>query len=175
MELRFAPLDLGSLDELKTEVLCLLVFADERPPRGASGLVDWRLCGRLSQLLASAQFSGEFDEALLLPPPAQRIAAERILLVGAGARRELDLARAAQLVRALMERVRRLRVRTAAVALPHASLPWLSAAQAIDLWLDASACCAERLDEVVIVDSHEAQKAMEPRIESAKRRALAAL
>jgi len=175
MELRFAPLDLASLDELKTEVLCLVLFADELPPRGASGLVDWRLCGRLSRLLDSAQFSAAFDEALLLPPPEQRLAAERLLLVGAGARAALDLAAVTTLVNALMARVLKLRVRTAAIALPHASLPWLSAAQAIDLFLDASQSGAERLDEVVLVDTHEAQRAMEPRIESARRRALAAL
>ena len=35
MEFRFAPLSLPSLDGLKTEVLCLPVFGDERPLRGA--------------------------------------------------------------------------------------------------------------------------------------------
>lgn len=172
MELRFAPLDLPSLDALKTEVLCLTLFGDERPPRGALGLVDWRLCGRLSRLLAHGEFTGGFEQALLMPPPAGRIAAERLLIVGAGSRAELDLPRWTSFVQGLVERLRKLRVRTAAVALPHASLPWLSAAQAIDVWLEAAKRGAEGLDEVVLVDTHDARLAMEPRIESARRRAL---
>lgn len=174
MELRFAPLDLPSLDALKTEVLCLTLFCDERPPRGALGLVDWRLCGRLSRLLVGEQFTGGFEEALLMPPPAGRLAAERLLIVGAGSRAELDLPRMTTFVAGLFSRLRKLRVRTAAVALPHASLPWLSAAHAIDVWLEAAKHGAEGLDEVVLVDTHEAQLAMEPRIESARRRALSA-
>lgn len=175
MELRFAALDLASLDELKTELLCLWMFSDERPPRGALGLVDWRLCGRLSRLLARGEFQARFGEALLMPPPEQRLAAERVLLLGAGTRAELVGERCGQLVREWVDRVLGLRVRTAALALPHASLPALDAVAAIDLVLAQAPRCEQRLDELVILDTLEAQRAMEPRIEREKRRALAAL
>src|ERR1700712_2341705 len=122
VEFRFAQLSLQSLDELKTEVLCLAIFSDERPLRGAAGLVDWRLCGRLSDLLLRGELTGEFDQALLMPPPERRLAAERVFCLGAGARAELDEARFRALTRALVARVLALRVRTVAIALPHASL-----------------------------------------------------
>jgi len=173
MEFRFAPLTLPSLDELKTEVLCLLVFSDERPLRGAAGLVDWRLCGRLSELLVREQLSGVFDDALLMPPPEQRLRAERILCLGAGSRAELDEARFRGLLRALLSRLMALRVRTAALALPHGSLTWLEPAQAIDLLVDEALTHSEHIDELVLIETDESQRVMEPRIERARRRALA--
>lgn len=175
MELRFSPLSLSSLGALETEVLCLLVFRDERPPRGALGLVDWRLCGRVSELLVSGALLGAYDEALLMPPPAQRLAAERLLLCGAGARAEVDLVRLRALLERIVARLLALRVRTAAFALPHASLPWLAPEQAIDLLLEATADSTAHFDELVVVDTEPAQRVMEPRIEYARRRAVTEL
>ena len=172
MELRFASLTLASLGALETEVLCLPVFLDERPPRGALGLVDWRLCGRVSELLVSEVLSGNFDEALLMPPPAGRLTAERLLLIGAGSRAEADVARVRALLERLIARLLALRVRTAAFALPHGTLPWLAPEQAIDLLLEATSTSSARFDELVVVDTEAAQRAMEPRIEYARRRAV---
>lgn len=174
MELRFAPLELASLDAPKIEVLCLTMFSDERPPRGVLGLADWRLSGRLSQLLASGAFAAKHGDALLMPSPPRRLAAERLLVVGAGERRAFDGVRARELVFDLFRRVLALRVRTAAVALPHASARDWDAQAAVDHLLEATSGASDRLDELVIIDTVEAQRAMEPRIERAKRRALAA-
>jgi hypothetical protein len=173
MEFRFAQLSLPSLDDLKTEVLCLPVFSDERPLRGAAGLVDWRLCGRLSDLLVQGALTGRFDEALLMPPPERRLLAERILCLGAGPRAELNEPRLRALLQALLGRLMALRVRTAAIALPHGSLAWLDPAQAIDLLVDEALTHSERIDELVLIETDESQRVMEPRIERARRRALA--
>jgi len=172
MEIRFAPRALESLGLLKTEVLCLPVFADERPLRGAAGLIDWRLCGRLSTLLVEGALTGDLGEALLMPPPGQRLALERLLLLGAGRRVGLDEARCRALMDEVVRRVRALRVRTAALALPPALRATLEPERTIDLVLEAFAPSSEGLDELVIVDTPEAQRAMEPRIERARRRAL---
>jgi hypothetical protein len=172
MDIRFAPLDLPTLDGLKTEVLCLIAFSDERPPRGALGLVDWRLCGRVSSLIVRGAFRGVAGEALLMPPAEQRLSAERLLLLGAGDRAALDLERGRMLVTSLIARILALRVRTAAIALPHASAFALDAATSIDLLLEHAAICEPRLDELVLLDTPEARLAMLPRIERARRRAL---
>jgi hypothetical protein len=171
MEFRFAPMTLESLDVLKTEVLCLSVFSDERPLRGAAGLVDWRLCGRLSELLVRGHLTGAFDQALLVPPPDQRLPAERVFCLGAGARAELTEARFRALTERMVSRVLSLRVRTAAIALPHASIPGLDPVRAIDLLLEQTLQCSERFDELVLIDTSDAQRVMEPRIDRARRRA----
>ena len=50
--LRQRSRQVGRSAEGVPETLVLPFFADERPLRGAAGLCDWRLCGRLSRLLA---------------------------------------------------------------------------------------------------------------------------
>ncbi|MCA1664938.1 MAG: hypothetical protein LC659_11815 [Myxococcales bacterium] len=57
MNVSFLASDLGKWDgaENVPETLVLPFFVDERPLRGAAGLCDWRLCGRLSRLLQSSR------------------------------------------------------------------------------------------------------------------------
>jgi hypothetical protein len=61
----------------------LPVFKDDRPLRGAAGLADWRLCGRLSRLVKSNRATAEAGETLLLPP-GRRLRFSRILWFGLG-------------------------------------------------------------------------------------------
>jgi hypothetical protein len=77
------PLDLARWDEAARDVLVLPVFKDDRPLRGAAGLADWRLCGRLSRLVKSNHATAEAGETLLLPP-GRRLRFARILWFGLG-------------------------------------------------------------------------------------------
>ena len=83
MALSVLPLDLARWDETKRDCLVVSVFKDERPLRGAAGLADWRLCGRLSRLVKSSRATAEAGEALLLPP-GRRLRFSRILWFGLG-------------------------------------------------------------------------------------------
>ncbi len=56
---------------------------NERPLRRDAGVVDWRLCGEISHLLASCFCSGAFGEATLLPGRGG-LGARRVLLFGVG-------------------------------------------------------------------------------------------
>ena len=77
------PLDLARWDETQRDCLVLPVFKDDRPLRGAAGLVDWRLCGKLSRLLKTSRASAEAGEQLLLPP-GRRLRFARIFWFGLG-------------------------------------------------------------------------------------------
>jgi len=77
------PLDLARWDESARDALVLPVFKDDRPLRGAAGLADWRLCGRLSRLVKSNRATAESGEALLFPP-GRRLPFSRILWFGLG-------------------------------------------------------------------------------------------
>jgi hypothetical protein len=83
MALSVLPLDLARWDESKRDCLVLPVFKDDRPLRGAAGLADWRLCGRLSRLVKANKANGEAGETLLLPP-GRRLPFSRILWFGLG-------------------------------------------------------------------------------------------
>ncbi|HEY5928312.1 MAG TPA: M17 family peptidase N-terminal domain-containing protein, partial [Kofleriaceae bacterium] len=54
-----------------------------RPLRGAAGLADWRLCGRLSRLLKSNRATAEAGETMMLPP-GRRLRFKRVLWFGLG-------------------------------------------------------------------------------------------
>ena len=63
--------------------LALGIFADEKPPRGICGFIDWRLNGLISREIKRGKISGEFAEKTIIPFP-QRIGAEYLLLFGMG-------------------------------------------------------------------------------------------
>lgn len=83
MALTVLPLDLARWDEAERDCLVLPVFKDDRPLRGAAGLADWRLCGRLSRLIKTNRASADAGETILLPP-GRRLRFKRMLWFGLG-------------------------------------------------------------------------------------------
>lgn len=83
MALNILPLDLTRWDDTARDTLVLPVFKDDRPLRGAAGLADWRLCGKLSRLIKSNRATAEAGETLLLPP-GRRLRFSKILWFGLG-------------------------------------------------------------------------------------------
>ena len=59
------------------------IFADEKPPRGICGFIDWRLNGLISREIKQGRISGEFKEKIVIPFP-RRIGTEILLLFGLG-------------------------------------------------------------------------------------------
>lgn len=83
MALSVLPLDLARWDESARDCLVLPVFKDDRPLRGAAGLADWRLCGRLSRLVKASRATADAGETMLLPP-GRRLRFERVIWFGLG-------------------------------------------------------------------------------------------
>jgi hypothetical protein len=83
MALSVLPLDLARWDETARDCLVLPVFRNDRPLRGAAGLADWRLCGRLSRLLKTSRATAEQGETMMLPP-GRRLRFKRVLWFGLG-------------------------------------------------------------------------------------------
>jgi Cytosol aminopeptidase family, N-terminal domain len=80
LELSLFP---GSVVEAPADTILVPVPEDERPLRGDAGLVDWRLCGLISDQLRSGYVSGQLGEAALLPG-SRPLSPVRLLLVGTG-------------------------------------------------------------------------------------------
>ncbi|MFT3700348.1 MAG: M17 family peptidase N-terminal domain-containing protein [Kofleriaceae bacterium] len=83
MALSILPLDLARWDEAQRDCLVLPVFKDDRPLRGAAGLADWRLCGRLSRFLVANRATSEQGETMMMPP-GRRLRFNRIMWFGLG-------------------------------------------------------------------------------------------
>lgn len=108
---------LEQLDELSCTCLVLTAFADERPFRGLTSLVDWRLNGQLSRLLLREFVDAHYQESLLLPVVG-RLPFERILLVGMGRRNEFGAQRFEDICRFVFRSLVGLGIADAAMTLP---------------------------------------------------------
>ena len=116
---------------------------------------------------------GELGETVLMPA--------RPRLPGRAALLARQRARAAPSTRRAIARFVRdadaaacsgLRVRTAALVLPGRALAQLEPARAMEWFLEESGPFAEQLDELTVLDTHDAQRAMQPLVDRARRRAL---
>lgn len=115
------PAGLEALDGLAgVESLCCFVTEDERPFGGATGYVDWRLCGELSRVAVSGFFRGAPGERLLVPTRGA-VPARRLFLVGLG---RADALSKGALERALEDAARMLaQAQVGSVALAFPTLP----------------------------------------------------
>jgi hypothetical protein len=80
LKIEVAELGLQAIDGLDVDALAVFV-GPERPLQGFAGFADWRLCGAISRAIRNGLFSGDEDEALLLPSGG-RIAPPRVFCFG---------------------------------------------------------------------------------------------
>ncbi|WP_432821967.1 M17 family peptidase N-terminal domain-containing protein [Trichloromonas sp.] len=88
-------------DRMEGEVVAALFFEDVRPLRGAAALLDWRLNGRLTDMILAEEVSGQAGEHVLVADNG-KLAAEWVLFVGGGSWRELDPGRYREALRHLL-------------------------------------------------------------------------
>lgn len=150
--------DLAKWDQLPADVLCVGVFVDDRPLRGAAGLLDWRLAGRISRLIKAGRFSGVTGEALLLPPPGNRLPFKRLLLMGLGRSSEFDQVRYRTEVRRMVEVLAGLAVARWVVEPPGRATGLITPRRALELWIAETR--AKATAEVTLIESTGGQREM---------------
>ena len=158
MNVSFLASDLGKWDAAEgvPETLVLPFFADERPLRGAAGLCDWRLCGRLSRMLQSSRVAGKWGEVTLYPP-GKRLPWARLLLVGLGAAERFDEKAAHEASRVIAEKMTKLASPRYALVPPGRSTGRLSARRALEIYLEEAGRLGASAD-VVVIESVAGQK-----------------
>lgn len=172
MDVRFVPLDLARVDALRYEAVALPFFEDERPLRGAAGLCDWRLCGRLSRLLLGGRVTGSLGEVTLVPA-RPRLPFDKLLLLGCGARESFDSAAFASVTARICDVIEGLRLRNLVLSLPGRNHDRVSPADAIRWFLEGSVG-RSRVEELIVLDDADAHKVMQPLVDAERRRARAA-
>jgi hypothetical protein len=138
------PLDLARWDEVARDALVLAVFKDDRPLRGAAGLADWRLCGRLSRLLLAERATGAAGETLLLPP-GRRLRFGRILWFGLGESKGYTDERYRKDVAWIAEVVRKAQIGDWALQAPGRASGVIGARRAVELLLEDRALASQPL------------------------------
>jgi hypothetical protein len=162
------PNDLPRWDQARPGDLVLVpVWTDVRPLRGAAGLLDWRMCGRLSGWMMAGKVTGADGEQTLFPS-GNRLAWRLVLAAGAGARADFSEKRLRALVRRLLKTLRGLHVGRVALALPDAPAPapmpvagstaTLTSRRTLDLVLDEIDAHPGTITELTLLAPAAAQK-----------------
>ena len=106
------------VDVQECELLVTGFFKDERPLKGASGLVDWRFNGKFSRFLIENRLSGDWSETILVPSQG-RVTPRMILLLGLGELREYGSLRLREVPLRLLQILKRLDAFDICLSLPY--------------------------------------------------------
>lgn len=156
MELRFVPPDLRRLDEVGTEIIACGFFADERPPHGTLGLIDWRTAGWLSRFLQRGRMKGTLGEVSMLAL-RPKLPFDKAIVFGLGERASFDEAAYRATISLMLATFEGLFARSAVVELPGRHVGALTAEHAADIALELA---AERPDHDVwtLIEQPEDEK-----------------
>lgn len=157
----FLPADLSRWDAGPGgDVIVVPIWTNVRPLRGTAGLVDWRLCGKVSQVIREGRLSGALGEKLLLV--TNRLRWRRVLIVGLGETDAFtsDTSRAA--IDFSLQALHGIGSSNIAIALPGRDMDLVATDEAFRQLRDAIAA-SERsggawLDGVVVIDTPAASK-----------------
>jgi len=154
-------------DQEEGQALLLTFFSDERPLRGAAGLADWRLCGRLSRLIKQGKLTGRRGETLMLPP-GKRLQFPRVMTFGLGDSTRFNEDIYSQHVRWIRDVAARAGANVYALQPPGRATGLIAARRALALWLEEEAKDG-RDTRVAIIDAPGAQKEMAELLRAKKR------
>jgi hypothetical protein len=104
------------IERVDAELVVVGFALGDRPLRHSAGRTDWRLCGRLWNLIASKRLVGELGEAALLTVDGG-LRAPLLLALGLGSRAALDVDTWGKLGQDVAIRVLDLRVKRVVVGL----------------------------------------------------------
>lgn len=172
MPVHFLDDHLSKWGDVSGDALILTFFSDERPLRGAAGLADWRLCGRLSRLIRTQRLTGKRGETLLLPP-GRRLPWKRIMVFGLGDSSRFDEDVYRQHVRWMRDVLARAGIREYAMQPPGRATGFIGARRALELWLEESDKDG-RDDDIRVIDTHGGQKEMAETLRFRQRRSTTA-
>lgn len=105
-----------AFDKLDSDCSVVTVFSDQRPLLGQSSLLDWRVNGRLSRLIQSQRFEGDFEDVLLLPSEG-RVKSNDILLIGLGPKTAFETSRISSLIEKLLKTLDQMKVKDFTICL----------------------------------------------------------
>lgn len=105
---------LQDIKKLDTEALVVGFFEDVRPLKDLAGELDWLLCGSLSDLIIKHKLRGSVGDVALLTSRA-KIPAQKIFMVGLGAREDVTPGSLTRAARTAISSVVNAGVKTAAL------------------------------------------------------------
>ncbi len=133
-------LSIEDVDLQECELLVTGFFQDERPLKGTSGLIDWRLNGTISHLLKERKMTGEWQETTLIPSRG-RVIPPLILLLGLGKVRDYSTLRLRDLFPRLFETLRNLKSSKVCLSFPSNEKYNVDSGKSAEVLLEGMADC----------------------------------
>jgi leucyl aminopeptidase len=157
----YLPVDLHRWDQGPGgDALVIPIWSDVRPLRGAAGLLDWRLCGRLSQMIREGRLSGEQGEKLL--HVTGRLPWKRVLFIGIGESGSYTEGTFRTTIESALDALRGIGATSMAIALPGRDIDLVPPDRAVRDFLDLlngrEATGATWLEKLTIIDSSSTSK-----------------
>jgi len=106
------------VDVQECDVLVSGFFTDEKPLKGSSGWIDWRLNGMVSRFVIEKKLTGDWKEMTLVLSQG-RIMPRMILFLGLGKRNEYSYLRLRELAPHLLVTLKRLDTLNVCLSLPY--------------------------------------------------------
>ena len=132
-------LQAGSLLEIRTPLLVVNLFEDLERPGGATAAVDEALGGLITRLIEQREIRGEVKQVVVVHnSDRERLAAERVAVVGLGKRDEFGLEAARVAAGSAVQKARELRVSELATVVHGAGAGGLEFADAVRAVAEAS-------------------------------------
>jgi hypothetical protein len=130
------------VDVQECDVLVTGFFKDERPLKGSSGWVDWRLNGMLSRFLIEKKLNGDWEEMTLIPSQG-RIMPRMILLLGLGTVKEYSYLRLRELPPHLLETLKKLDASNVCLSLPFEESTSVDCGKLTEVLIEGIADCLD--------------------------------
>jgi hypothetical protein len=130
------------VDVQECDVLVTGFFKDERPLKGSSGWIDWRLNGMLSRFLMDGKLTGDWKEMTLIPSQG-RIMPRMILLLGLGEVKEYSYLRLQELPPYLLKTLKKLDTFNICLSLPHEESTHVDCGKLAELLIEGIAECSD--------------------------------
>ncbi len=130
------------IDVQDCHVLVIGFFEDERPLKGSSGWIDWRLNGMLSRFLIEKKLTGAWKETTLIPSQG-RILPSMILLFGLGKMHEYSYLRLRELSPYLLETLKKLGTSSVCLSLPYEGSTHVDCGKLAEVLIEGFADCLD--------------------------------
>ena len=131
------------IDLQECDVLVTGFFSDEKPLKGSSGWIDWRLNGILSRSLIEKRLTGGWKETTLIPSQG-RIVPRMMLLIGLGNVKEYSYLRVRELSFHLLETLKKLNTSNICFSLPYAEHYNVDCGKLAEVLIEEIADCVDR-------------------------------
>jgi len=158
VEIRFVSPELHQLDLIVTELLAVPIALNERPPTGCAGLVDYRLAGRVSEVIKSGTLTGQIGEKVFIRG-RPKLPFDKILLYGSGEDEKFNAQILGGIVEDLAKTFSDMGVRRAVLELPGRAKDLITPELSAEVLLERIGKNPQ-VDTWTLVDTPAAQRAV---------------